>query len=141
MGKLLTANEIIAAKDLAEERVDVPEWGGEVILRSLSAFDRESVEAETTTTETTFDSDGRMRFLPHIDQVKARAKFLARAIVDENGNRIFDDSQMEGLAKKSNVVIARLYLRAQELSGMTPQAVEDAEKNSASVPSDASSTA
>lgn len=140
MGKLLTANDIIGAKDLVDERVEVPEWGGDVILRSLSALDREEVEAETTEIETKFDEKGAIRFVPHLNPVRARAKFLARAIVDEDGNRIFDEKQLEGLAKKAEGPLDRLYRRARELSAVALPDAEAAEKNFAAVPSGASSS-
>lgn len=140
MGKLLTANEIINAKDWVEERIEVPEWGGEVILRSLSALDREEVDVATTEIDTKFDEKGALRYSVLPKPVRARAKWLARGIVNEDGNRVFDEVQLEGLAKKAEAPINRLYVRLREICGLSREKVDEAEKNSEAVPSGGSSS-
>jgi hypothetical protein len=53
-------------------------------------------------------------------------------IVDEDGNRILNRSQIGELSKKNTKAITRVAIKALEISGMRdPQkAVKDAEKNS-----------
>ena len=46
MGTLLTKDEILRADDLRLERVEVPEWGGEVVLRTMTGTERDAFEAE-----------------------------------------------------------------------------------------------
>lgn len=138
MGKLLTANEILAAPDLKQERVEVPEWGGDVILRGLSAYDREWFELSIIEGEPAEGADGKIA--RKFDTLNARAKLLSRAIVDEDGNAIFDESQLIALGRKSNDVIGRLFRKAQALSGIGENAVDKAEKNSDGDPNAGSSS-
>lgn len=140
MGKLLSVNDIASVMDLAQERVEVPEWGGDLILRALSARDREWFESQMLTEETVAGPDGRPKTVQKMNFIDGRAKMLSRAIVDEEGHAIFDESQVKILGDKSNAVVNRLFSRVQELSGMQPRAVEDAEKNSDAAPSGDSSS-
>lgn len=141
MGKLLTVNDIAAAPDLPSERVEVPEWGGDVIVRALSAADREWYEASMLVEDTVIGDDGKATTVRRVDVANARAKLLSRAIVDEAGNAMFDESQISVLGKKSNAIIARLFGIAQRLSAIGQAAVDNAEKNSEADPKDASSSA
>ena len=138
MGKLLTANDIINAQDLAQERVEVPEWGGDVIVRALSAYDREWWESQMMTDNV--GADGKPAGTPKWNLLNGRAKLLSRALIDEDGNAIFDEVQLVKLGQKNNGVVNRLFQKAQELSGLQPLAVEDAEKNSDAAPSGDSSS-
>ena len=82
MSKLLNAGEILAAQDLKTRDVEVPEWGGVVRLRELSARDREWYFSQTVSIETAV-VDGKSQVVqkPNLDNV--RAKLLSRAIVGD----------------------------------------------------------
>ena len=140
MTKLLNAGEILAVQDLKTIEVEVPEWGGAVRLRELSARDREWYYAQTITEETVI-VNGKEQTLQKTDIVDVRARLLSRAIVSEIGQPIFDDAEVKLLGGKSNAVIDRLFREAQKLSGMGATAVADAEKNSDAAPSGDSSSA
>jgi hypothetical protein len=140
MGKLLSVNEILLAQDLPQERVEVPEWNGDVIVRALSAADREWFERSMLRTETIRDDDGKMKTVDKVVVDNARAKLLSRALVDEEGNALFDEAQMIGLGKKSNTVVQRLFLIAQRLSALGQNNADDAEKNSDADPKGDSSS-
>src|SRR3989304_4330704 len=42
---LLTRDEILNANDLAREQVEVPEWGGAVLVRALTGRERDAYES------------------------------------------------------------------------------------------------
>ena len=42
---ILSKEAILAADDLPREKVNVPEWGGEVLVRTMSGTDRDAFEA------------------------------------------------------------------------------------------------
>lgn len=123
----LTKQSILQAKDMRIERIHVPEWGGEVCLKSITAAERGQIEAAAA----------RFRESRGKDETFARTftlKIVSMALCDENGNRLFDDGDFAELAKKNAAVIAKLAETAQRLSGFGKEDLEELEKNSAETP-------
>jgi hypothetical protein len=131
MGELLTADQIFAADDQTKKRVEVPEWGGDVLVRALTGTERDSYEASMSVQR----GD---RFEPN--PVGARARLVVRAAINANGDRLFQDNQADELGNKNGAVLDRLWDAIAELSGMTSKSVKDAEGNSADIPADASTS-
>lgn len=125
MSKILGKAEILAASDLATEQVEVPEWGGAVIIRSMTGIQRDAYENSLMAK----DADGKYR----VDTENMRVKLVLYCAVDEAGNQLFDASELTSLAGKNAVILERLFNAAQTLNGLNKGAVEDAAKNSASV--------
>lgn len=117
----LTKEAILAANDLQTRVVDVPEWGGEVILKTLSGMERNAFE------NSLYRINGE-RATPNMANMSA--KLLARVIVDEQGNRIFTDGDIMALGGKSAAVLSRLFEIASEMNGLGEDAIDDAEGNS-----------
>lgn len=128
---ILNAGEILAAIRKARpiRVVDVPEWGGEVYVSGFSATDREWYLA-------------RVRAIGgDADRAASLAgDVLARMLVSESGDPIFDAKEAAMLGAMSPLTAGMLFKTVLELSGLAPNAVTDAEKNSASDPSSASSS-
>ena len=115
MGKYLTAADILQAEDFVFEDISIPEWGGTVRIRSLSGAQRATLKkAIDAGTET------------------ADEMICVMCMVDDDGNRIFNSSQIEALRKKNTKAITRIAKRALVISGMIDpaKAVEEAKKNS-----------
>lgn len=118
--KLLSRDMILGAVDLPSEDVDVREWGGIVRVRALTGAERDAFEAsivEQKGKKTTFNA------------ANMRAKLVAMSVVDENGQRLFDDDDAQLLGKKSAAALNRVFEVAQRLSGLTQEDVEELEKN------------
>ncbi|MBC7193862.1 hypothetical protein [Marinobacter sp.] len=120
MSKLLTKDDILQAQDLPTERVSVPEWGGEVIVRGLTGAERDKFEASIVVRK-----GDKTDFNPE----NMRAKLVALCVVDEQGNRLFADEDVKLLGKKSAAALDRIFQIAQRLSGLNPSAVEEMAKN------------
>ena len=120
MGKLLSKDDILQAQDLPIERVSVPEWSGEVLVRGLTGAERDKFEASIV-----IRKGDKAEFNPD----NMRAKLVALCVVDEQGNRLFSDKDVEFLGKKSAAALDRVFQVAQRLSGISPGAVEDLGKN------------
>lgn len=117
----LSKDQIVAAEDREVRSVPVPEWGGEVLLKTMTGTDRNAYE----------NSLIRMQgdvAVPNM--ANASAKLLARCLVDEDGERLFSEAEIHELGQKSASVLSRLSEVAQEMNGLTEQAVEEAEGNS-----------
>jgi len=130
---MLNRDAILKAQDLRRELVDVPEWGGEVYVRSFTALEREEVEMRSM--QMVDIATGQIKDARQMAGLKAW--IVSRTVVDSDGRRIFTDADTDGLQGKAAEVIGRLADKATELSRLS---VEDAEKNFGSRQSDNSGT-
>lgn len=110
----LSRDEILATT-LPQETVDVPEWGGKVILRGLTAAERDDYEQAMVETS----PNGRVTAKRKLQNV--RAGLVVRCIVDEKGEREFADSDAEALGQKDAAVIDRLWDVCRRLCGMSTE--------------------
>lgn len=120
---ILTRDAILQAEDLPRELVEVPEWGGAVYVRSLTGTERDAFEFSIV------EQRGRSA---KMNLRNIRAKLVAVSVVDEDGNRLFTDSDVKVLGQKSAMVLDRLFAAAQRLSGLRNEDVEELAKNSES---------
>ena len=133
--KLLNADEILGKDDSQYEDVDVPEWGGTVRVRSLTADERDAFDESIT--KLSGNGKGQTR---EIIMKGIRAKLVSRSLIDDKGDRLFTDAQVETLGKKNATVLDRLFAIAQRLSGLSKDDVEKLAGKSAPAPSASSST-
>lgn len=139
---ILTREEILGAHDLQTEVVDVPEWGGEVKVRGLSASERDLWEAEFMSgrlTEIEFeDEETGERHRQRMNLEDARARLAARCMVDEDDERLFSDADVKALGQKSAVALQRVYEVARKLSGLSESDMEELVGNSSAGPGEGS---
>lgn len=109
----LTREAIVAVRDIQRELVDVPEWGGEVWVRGLTAAERDAYESGMVK-----NPGPNQEFV--LDNI--RAKLAVKVICDENGARLFSDADVALLAEKSGSALSRVWMVARRLSGMTEEA-------------------
>lgn len=119
---VLSIDAIKSATDCKMEKVAVPEWGGDIYLKTVSGTDRDMFE----------DGYEQMRMK------KFRARFLVLSICDESGKRIFSDDQVDVLSEKSSVVLNRLFEKAWALNAFRQEDIDALGNDSPSDPSDAS---
>lgn len=135
MSGALTRDAILATDDRKLERVEVPEWGGHVYVRSLSGRERDAFEAETMKTRKgQKNQDGNFE--------NFRARFVALCMVDENGEQLFKTRQeVSMLGSKSVAALQRVFNKAQELNGMSDDDVEDLTEDFEEAPQEVSTSA
>ena len=115
--KRLSRDDIVSAPDLPLIEHAVPEWGGVVFLRALTGTERDAFEVEV------LGSAGP-------DRLKnARAKLVSRGLMDENGNRLFNESDIEALGKKNGKVLDSLFNVIKKESGLANEDIEELVKN------------
>lgn len=126
---ILSREAIRNVQDIPTETVPVPEWGGEVIVKGLSAAQR-------------LEFAGRMAEFKDMSQdnpdpatmrklLQVQAEIVCCTVVDEAGKYLFDMEQDAGwLQDKNSAAMERLFYTAVNLSGLGKQAAEVAEKNS-----------
>lgn len=117
---LLTKELILACTDLKTETVDVPEWGGEVLLQGLNGEQREVVEIRIDKA-TKKDAEAWKG---------VKALTLSFGIINPDKTPMFaGEKDVAALAKKSSAAIDRLFERLLTLSGMTKKDREEIAKN------------
>ena len=129
---LLSKTAILAARDLQTEDVEVPEWGGAVRVRSFTGRERDAFEASMVR------GDGKDR---KVDLTNMRARLVGLTVIDETGQRLFTDDEVDLLGAKSGAALDRVFAVAQKLNGLSGADVEELSKNSSGVPSAVSTSA
>ena len=113
MGSLRDA--ILSAEDLPREKVQTDEWAPFgvpfVYVRGLTSAERDAYEQSLLVTV-----NGNR--VPNTRMKNIRAAFVARVLVDENGERPFSDKDVDVLGEKNAAVIDRLWDVGRRLSGM-----------------------
>ena len=107
----LTKEQILAADDSGLLKIAVPEWGGDVYIRVMTVGERDAYENEWQRKKDTGVDD-------------FRTKFLVRCLVDEKGNRLFDNGDVAKLAAKSAKVMNRVWMAAMEHNNLSDESVE-----------------
>jgi hypothetical protein len=101
--KLLSADDVLSADDRRYEIVDVPEWGGSLRLRSMSA--KEALDwAEK--------NDGPAKSTAGI-------RIAVISACDADGALIFADKDIEALKGRSNKALKRVVTKALALNGFS----------------------
>jgi hypothetical protein len=112
MSTVLSRDAILGAEDLPREKVHVPEWDGDIWVRTMMASERDDFEAGYLR-----DKAGVIE----IDRHNLRASLLVRCVIDEAGVRLFADTDIEALGAKSAAAVDRLYAVAARLNRLSAQ--------------------
>jgi hypothetical protein len=108
--KFLTVEDILNAKDLREKVIEVPEWGGSLTIRELTAGDRDWLQASML--NKLDDDEAVVIETDEGQKIKItgfQTKVVALSVVDaESKRRLFSNEQISDLAQKSGVVLSRI---------------------------------
>jgi hypothetical protein len=115
----LNRDLILESKDLPSEEVDIPEWGGSVFVRTMTADERDKFDYRLI--ESKKNSGGG------VDNVSALVAVMT--VTDRNGNRMFTEADIVPLGRKSSGALARIWKVSQRLNALGPQAEEELAKN------------
>lgn len=118
-GKILGRQDILNMQDMVTEEVWVEQWGGYVIVKSLTGkerdrFERSIVEIRGSGTKSRAEVKDNVR-----------AKLIALAVVDAEGNTVFEPSDIDALGSKSAAALDTIFEVAQRLSKMTERDVDE----------------
>lgn len=116
--KILTAEDILGANDIAIETVEVPEWGGAVRVKGMDGAAGGVFQAGLMV------GDGASR---RVD-TNYEVHLCCACICDESGRLLFSREQVAALAAKSYAALHRVAEVAGRLSGLSTQAADDAKK-------------
>lgn len=119
----LSKADILAANDLPRRAVSVPEWGGDVYVRTMTGAERDEYETLVFTRQQA--GGGMVKDLRGV-----KSLLVVLTTVDDAGVRLFDKGDAEALSQKSAAAINRIADVALELAGYTAKDVEELAKNS-----------
>ena len=115
---VLTREAILAASDLPQTQVEVPEWGGVVTVQCLSGTDLAAWQ----------DSQGE-GIKTGSDGIKVMVSLIIRCALDADGNRLFTDAHTDALMAKGMTAFRRVFRAALKVNALTRGEVEVLEKN------------
>jgi len=126
---------IASVQDIKTEDVRVPQWDSLdveawVRVRGMTGIERDDWEAEMMPDPQVASQMKNMtpqqrRAIVRQRMQGARARLVARCCVDEDGNRIFSNKDVEMLAQKSAAALDRIYEVAARLSGIREDDIEE----------------
>ena len=76
-----------------------------------------------------------------VDLTNMRARLVGLTVIDDTGQRLFTDDEVDLLGAKSGAALDRVFAIAQKLNGLSGSDVEELSKNSSGVPSAVSTSA
>jgi hypothetical protein len=117
----LDKQAIFGISDLITQRVEVPQWGGYVLIRSLTTKERGRLELSI------HERKG-VNVAENLALLRSRMVMLS--VVNEEGARMFDDRDIERLEEKSAAAMDLIFTAAMRLSGITKSDVDELTKNS-----------
>lgn len=118
--KYLSRKDILTADDIKTEEVEVPEWGGSLLVRALTGKEKDIFFGSFV------DEEGN----PALEMLdNATARVLALCIVDEDGKPIFTKHDVDALGEKSGQAAGRVWAVAQRISGLSPKSIKALTEN------------
>lgn len=114
--KALTAADLLAAPISAPTPVDLPELGGRVFVREMTAAERDQFD------EGIRDDSGKLRD-------GYRAQLVAATVCDADGKLLFRPEQAAELAGRGASLVVKLARVAARVNALTAEAVEEAKKD------------
>lgn len=97
---------------LAPQAITIPELGGDVFIKTLTAKEREDYE----------DS------LKDVPENSVRATIATQVVCDEKGKLLFTPEDVEALNNGSAKVLMRIFAKFNEINGVSEDEAKNAEK-------------
>lgn len=113
---LLTRDQIFAAKDYKTVDVPVPEWGGDVRIRSLTGAERDKFEAGLQVVKGGKSKPNTANF---------RARLVALCAINDAGELLFSPPDVVSLGQKSVGALQRVFNACNDLNGFSDDDVDD----------------
>ena len=114
---ILTRDEILEiGVSRKTQSLAVPEWGGEVLLREISAGEYDKLQVVTQHALDNKEGNTQIRGL-----------WVAAFLANEDGSRLFKDSEINKIAAMGAKAIDRIYEAGQLFNALDE--AEDLEKN------------
>ena len=114
----LNRDEILGKSRGRVEEIKVPEWGGTVFVKEITASERDAFEASS------IDKKGSAKM------VNIRARLAVLTLSDSTGVRMFADSDVAALGELPASAMDRIFEASMRINRLTKSDVDELEKNS-----------
>jgi hypothetical protein len=111
-------DEILGKRRGRVEEVKVPEWGGTVFVREITASERDAFEASS------LDKKGGAKM------VNIRARLAVLTLSDSEGKRLFGDADVAALGELPASAMDRIFEASMRVNRLSKSDVDELEKNS-----------
>ncbi len=116
--KNLTVADLLGIEDTSIVKLPIPEWNGNVFIKSLSAHERSEIEDLFMGVMQKNSGSG-----------KFRRELIRRTLVTEDGTRMVEDEAMANhLMKKNANAVERIFDKACEVNGFRQKDVDTLKK-------------
>lgn len=119
MSTYLSRDDILNAQDFRTDEVDVPEWGGTVLVRELSAPEMLKVRFRTFEEE---EGGFRINLAEYAENIPA---MISWCVIDERGVSILSIDDVNRLSAKSVRPANRIITKIMKLSRLTENEGKD----------------
>ena len=120
---LLSRDQILNGAQPRTESVHIPEFGGDMLLRGLTADEADEYEGEN------IEVKGEQIVLNRKQQ---RARLIQRCAINQDGSQLFSKDDIPALGRLPGAALQKAFVVAQSLSGLGPEANESLGKDSES---------
>lgn len=124
--KQLGLADILAIDDVKTKRLPIPEWGGHVTIRRLTAEARDAYEMSIIKKVDVKDGDddGKVRF--EQDMSNIRAKLIAVCVLGPDGKLMFSTPEsVKQLGTKSNTVVDYIFSECQKFNKISDADIKE----------------
>lgn len=118
--EFLTRDQVMQANDMVTEEVPVPEWGGKILVRTLTGIELNQFQQ---------DSMAPKGSKKAADLHNSYARLIALCAIDAQGQRLFYPKDVELLGEKSAAALSRVAQVCMRINNLTQEDVEELAKN------------
>ena len=124
--KQLNINDILNVQDTKTLRVDTPEWGGYVVIQTMTAESRDRYEISMLKSNGSGNIESNEDGSVASNLENARAKLVAACCLGPDGRLMFkNDEHVKILGQKSAVVVDRIYSACLKLNAVSNAEIEE----------------
>lgn len=114
---ILTPQQILEQKTLIVEELEVPEWGGSVYVKMLSAKERDEFESGLMTV----NKQGQ----PVDNRKGARARLVQLAVVHQDGRPYFTRHDIRTLNELPAAGLQRVFNKVNEMAAISEEDIDE----------------
>lgn len=132
---LLNRNQILEVKDIKTKIISIPEWGGDIMIKQLSAKEYNDITMnmvnirKMAAKQLSSKKNADENLEDAINELAIKNKkilLIIKSVVDENMKHLFSETDMELLYQKNTNVIDRIIAEIEEFNA---DSIEETKKN------------
>lgn len=116
MSDFLTVGRILDSEDIQYKELEIPEWKGKVLLKTLSGTERNKIE--------------QMAYKFRKGEIMGyTAEIAVMACCGPDKKPLFTANDLPRLREKNGLALGRIFDAVNQQNNLIPEAIRDAEKN------------